>query len=169
MAPLSGDHSGSGSDFNDVEIRILRRGDHDILNRVAEGVFDNSIDNRLSEEFLGDPRHHLAVAIDGRFVVGIASAVHYVHPDKSPQLWINEVGVAPSHRGRGFGKRLMTALLEVGRHLGCSEAWVLTDRQNHSACRLYESIGCVKPPAPAMFTFQLSANNAESPIAQVRK
>jgi hypothetical protein len=34
------------------------------------------------------------MATAGDTVVGFASAVHYVHPDKAPELWINEVGVA---------------------------------------------------------------------------
>ena len=55
-------------------------------------------------EFLADSRHHLAVAVDEGRVVGMASAVHYVHPDKPPELWINEVGVAPTHRGLGIGR-----------------------------------------------------------------
>jgi hypothetical protein len=53
---------------------------------VAAEVFDNPIDADLTAEFLGDARHHLAVAIDDGLVVGFASAIHYVHPDKPPQL-----------------------------------------------------------------------------------
>jgi hypothetical protein len=53
----------------------------------------------LTPQFLSDPRHHLAVAIDEGWVVGMASAVHYVHPDKAPQLFINEVAVTPPYQG----------------------------------------------------------------------
>jgi len=111
---------------------------------VAADVFDNPIDPALTEEFLSDPRHHIAVAIDDGLVVGFASAVHYVHPDKRPQLWVNEVGVAPSHRQRGLGKALMSALFDVGRGLNCTEAWVLTDRTNLAAMALYTSVGGVE-------------------------
>ena len=31
--------------------------------------------------------------MDEEQIVGFASAVHYVHPDKPPELWINEMGV----------------------------------------------------------------------------
>ena len=33
--------------------------------------------------------------------------VHYVHPDKAPELWVNEVSIAPAYRGRGLGKAVM--------------------------------------------------------------
>ena len=106
--------------------------------------------------YLEDSRHHLAVAVDEGHVVGFASAVHYVHPDKDAELWINEVGVAPGHRSLGLGKELLRALLDLGRDLGCREAWVLTERENTAARRLFESLGGLEPPdEPVMFLFVL--------------
>jgi aminoglycoside 6'-N-acetyltransferase I len=125
----------------DIEIRLLRAGDLEVLERTADGVFDAPVQDRLASEFLADTRHHLAVAIDGGVVVGMASAVDYVHPDKAAQLWINEVGVAPTHRRRGIGRLLLDALLEHGRVLGCTEAWLGTEEDNVAARRLYESAG----------------------------
>jgi aminoglycoside 6'-N-acetyltransferase I len=139
-----------------VEIHILRRGDEARLEAVAADVFDRGIDAKLTAEFLADPRHHLVVAIDGGVIVGFASAVDYVHPDKPTELWINEVGVAESHRGRGIGKRIMAAMLEVARQLGCREAWVLTDRANEPAMRLYAAAGGTAAPRDqVMFTFRV--------------
>src|SRR5688572_15383739 len=149
-----------------VEIRILAAGDAGVLARVAPEVFDRGIDMARTVEFLADPRHHLAVAIedaadvgdagDPKLVVGFASAVHYIHPDKPPELWINEVGVAATHRKRGVGRQLLAALLELGRTLGCGEAWVLTDRSNLAAMRLYASLTGAEPPRDqVMFTFKL--------------
>jgi hypothetical protein len=57
----------------DIEIKVLRQGDEGILMNVAAGVFDNPIDAELTREFLEDPRHHIAVAIDDGLVVGFAS------------------------------------------------------------------------------------------------
>lgn len=124
-----------------IEIKILQAGDELVLLNVAEDLFDNPIDPALTQEFLADSRHHLAVAIDHGLVVAFASAVHYVHPDKPPQLWINEVAVAPTHRRRGLGKAVLKALFEVGRANRCTEAWVLTDSLNPAAMALYKSVG----------------------------
>ena len=138
-----------------VEIRILAAGDAAVLENVAADVFDRGVDAARTAEFLADPRHHLAVAIDeAGVVVGFASAVHYIHPDKPPELWINEVGVAASHRNRGVGKRLLAALFERARTLGCGEAWVLTDRANERAVRLYQSLGGAARDQ-VMFSFKL--------------
>src|SRR5713226_5591377 len=119
-----------------IEVRVLHRGDEPLLMRVAPGVFDNAVDVENTANFLRDPRHHLAVAVEEDVVVGFCSAVDYIHPDKRPELWINEVGVAPAHRNRGVATKLLRALLEVARNAGCRHAWVLTDRSNLPAMRL---------------------------------
>ncbi len=124
-----------------LEYRMLGSGDGAVLDRVADDVFDNAIQPALAREFVDDERHHLTVAIDDGIVVGFASGVHYVHPDKPPELWINEVGVASTHLRRGLAQTLLRILLEAGRTLGCTQAWVLTDRDNTAAMRLYESVG----------------------------
>ena len=139
-----------------LETRILDSSNQALLANVAPGVFDNPLDPGLVTEFLSDHRHHLAVAIDGSQVIGFASGVHYVHPDKPSELWINEVGVASDHQGRGVGKAVVRALLEHARSLGCEEAWVLTDNTNTAAMRLYASVGGQPGPVPSvMFTFTL--------------
>ena len=125
------------------EVRLLGPDDAAVLDRVAEGVFDRPVQPRWRDEFLADPRHHLVVARERDLVVGFASAVHHVHPDKGPELWINEVGVAPSHQQRGIGRQLVTLLLAHARTLGCREAWVLTEDDNMPARRLYQASGGV--------------------------
>jgi ribosomal protein S18 acetylase RimI-like enzyme len=145
-----------------VEIRMLGPEDEALLTQVADDVFDHAVNPALGAEFLHDPRHHLAVAIDDGTIVGFASGVHYVHPDKPAELWINEVGVAPSHQRRGLGRALLHAVFAHGRALGCREAWVLTSQANGPAIRLYESAGgrdLADPPV--MFTFRLDAEESE--------
>ena len=145
------------------EIRILQPGDQTAFDDIVPEVFDNALDPRLVAEFLSDARHHIAVAHDSGQMVGFASGVHYVHPDKPPELWINEVGVAPSHQGRGIGKAVLRALLQHGERLGCREAWVLTDRSNNAAMRLYASEGGHEGPHDqVMFTFFLDPNDSQS-------
>ena len=137
-------------------IRVLGPEDAAVLDRMATDVFDTPVDPRQTAEFLADPRHHLAVAPDGDVVVGIASGVCYVHADRPPELWVNEVGVAPAHGGLGIGRRLLEALLERGRSLGCRQAWVGTGATNTPARRLYAAAGGVESPeAFVMVEFDL--------------
>ena len=122
-------------------IKVLTASDISLLLNAADGVFDNPVDEQLAREFLGDPRHHIVVAISDDIVIGFASAIHYVHPDKQPELWIDEVGVAPQYQNKGVGKAIMGEMLQLGKQLGCINAWVLTDRSNDAANALYRSVG----------------------------
>ena len=148
-------------DASTVDVVMLGPGDESVLGRVAADVFDLPVQEDLAAEFLADPRHHIAVAIDGETVVGFASAVHYLHPDKPAELWINEVGVAATHRRRGLARRIVRALLERGRELGCREAWVLADRDNEPALRLYGSVGGLRAREDVtLFTFRIGERRA---------
>jgi ribosomal protein S18 acetylase RimI-like enzyme len=142
-------------------IRLLTATDAEVLAHVAPDVFDGPVDARWTREFLSDARHHLLVAVVDGLVVGMVSAVDYVHPDKAPQLWINEVGVAPSHQRRGVGRRLLDAMLAHGRSIGCTEAWLGTEETNVPARRLYESAGSSAEPF-VRYSFPLDDGEAAS-------
>jgi ribosomal protein S18 acetylase RimI-like enzyme len=138
------------------EIRILTTADAPLFARIADGVFDHAVQQRLLTEFLADPRHSLSVAIVDGQIVGMASGVRYVHPDKPSELWINEVGVAPDYQRRGFAKRIVAELLAEGRRQGCREAWVLTDYDNVAARATYKAAGGADHPTPQlMVSFRL--------------
>ncbi len=134
--------------------RLLGPGDAAVLDSVVEGVFDNPINPQWRAEFFAEPQRHLAVALDGDLVVGMASAVHYVHSDKPPELWVNEVGVAPSYRGGGIGRALLEALFQRGKDLRCAEAWLGTEPENAATRRLYLAAEGKEEPM-VMFTFRL--------------
>lgn len=133
-----------------LAVRVLDAAERSVLDAVAPDVFDDPVHAEWSREFFADPRHHLAVALDDGVVVGMASGVHYVHPDKPPELWINEVGVAPTHRRIGLATKLVHALLVHGRTLGCRQAWVAADASNGPARRLYEHAGGRAEAEPAV-------------------
>jgi len=141
----------------DFQTRILGPDDSSLLEHLAPGVFDDPLDAKATAQFLSDPRHHVAVVTDGELVVGAATSVHYLHPDKpAPEMWINELGVAPTHRRQGLGKALLDTLLAAARKEGCREAWIVTDPANAAAMRLYRhASGKEAAQNQVMFTFRL--------------
>jgi len=143
-------------------ISMLGPGDERVLERVAPDVFDRLVSPALAAEFLADPCHHLAVATEEDLVVGFASGVTYLHPDKPLELWINEVGVSSSYRREGLGGRLLEAMLNRGRELGCREAWLLAERTNEAALTLYRAIGAAESASEVvMFSFDIARSAAD--------
>ncbi|MEZ4606616.1 MAG: GNAT family N-acetyltransferase [Deinococcales bacterium] len=141
---------------DDINILILKPEDETLLEKTIPEVFDHALSQRWSAEFLADDRHHLAVALVGEALVGMASALHYVHPDKAPQMWINEVGVAPDYRRRGIAKKLLQCLLAHAKDLGCTEAWLLTEEENGAARALYHSLKGQELEKPIYINFDLT-------------
>ena len=135
-------------------IRMLGSHEAHVLANLSPDVFDKPINPEWCAEFFADPRHHLAVALDGDLVVGMASGVHYLHPDKAPQLFINEVAVASTHARQGIGRKLVSTLVEHGRTVGADEAWVLTSPTNEAAKRMYRAAGAIShEELNVMFTY----------------
>lgn len=144
-----------------VQVRLLSATDIAVLDRVEPDVFDYPVQRALAEQYFATPGNLLAVATLSDVVVGMASAIAYVHPDKPLQLFINEVGVSRRVRGQGVGKRLVRALLEQGRMIGCSEAWVATEVNNEAARALYSSLaGAEDQDLAVVYTWQLASHRA---------
>ena len=125
----------------DVEIRQVGPGDAAIFDRVADGVFDEPINPDRLAAYLAEPGHYLVVAMHRDAVVGQVAAVVHKHPDKAAELYLDDVGVAPEFHRRGIARRMVEAMMAIGRELGCEEVWVGTEHDNVPARRLYESFG----------------------------
>jgi ribosomal protein S18 acetylase RimI-like enzyme len=138
-----------------IEIRRLGADDVAAFDRVAEGVFDHAIDHAGLAAYLATPGHHFIAAFADGEMVGQLAAVLHRHPDRRPtELYIDELGVAPSFQRRGIAARLLETAFVFGRELGCSEAWVGTEPDNLPARMLYQRRSLPAEPF-TMYVFRL--------------
>ena len=142
------------------QFRIVRLTDdtRSSLDRIADGVFDGPVRADYLGAFLSDPSHHMVLAIVGNEVVGMASAVIYLHPDKPANMWVNEVGVGDNFRRQGIGRALVSAVVELAQDLGCSEAWLGTEADNAPALALYRSFANVSEEQGSYFTWETNSD-----------
>jgi ribosomal protein S18 acetylase RimI-like enzyme len=124
-----------------IAIRLAGIDDFDAIVAAGDRVFDHPVNARRAKEFLSDPRHHMMLAFEGPRIVGMASAFHYVHPDKNPQMFVNEVGVLEGYRNRGIGRALVRRLCKHAGSLGCMCAWIATEESNISARKAFVAAG----------------------------
>ena len=134
-----------------IEIRRLGPDDAARLGRVAEGVFDHPVRADRTAAFLACPSHLMVVALADGLVVGMGSAVVYLHPDKPPQMWINEIGTGDAWRRRGIATRVLRALLAEATARGCDYAWLGTEEDNASARALYRRAGAREVPGLVLY------------------
>lgn len=136
-----------------AEILRLTPDTASLLDHIAEDVFDEAIVPKRLSAYLAEPGHLMFVAVVGGEVVGQIAGVVHRHPDQASELYIDNLGVAEAHRRQGIARRLMEALLDLGRALGCEEAWVATEPDNEPARTLYAAHAEVE--AVAMYAFDL--------------
>ena len=117
-----------------------------LLERVAADVFDGPLEPERLSVFLADGRHILIFAVADGLVVGQASGMEYLHPDKPPQFFFNEVGVSPDWSSRGIGRQLSAGLINEARRRGCESIWLATAVDNTPAHRCFEAVPEGEPP-----------------------
>src|SRR5690606_39969414 len=102
-----------------VTLHVVTAENVHLLDRVAPGVFDHEVRPELLSEFLANPMNHIVVAVSGGTVVGMATGISYVHPDKPLQLLVNEGGAADAYRRQGTRRRRGDRLLAPRARTGC--------------------------------------------------
>ena len=125
----------------DIKIRLATLNDLEAIIKVGDKLFDHAIKKERAIEFFEDTRHHLVLAFFDTEVIGMASGFHYVHPDKDPSLFMNEVGVLDAFQNQGIGRALVKFLWEHAKTLGCKEAWIGTEKSNVAAQKCYQAAG----------------------------
>lgn len=123
-----------------MEIRRITRFE-DV--EAASLLFDASPRHEATRRFLADERHHLLIAYVEGVPAGMTTGVEMTHPDKGTEMFLYELGVADSFRGRGIGQALVSALASLARERDCYGMWVLTDHDNAAALATYSHTGGV--------------------------
>lgn len=137
-----------------VSLKRMQPGDDLDFADVDPDVFDEPIHPERLEAYLAEPNHLMILAFDAGRVVGQCAAVIHRHPDKVTELYIDEVGTASTHLRQGIATRLVEAMFQWGRELGCREAWLGTELDNVEANGLYRKLGG-KPEHMHYYEFRL--------------
>jgi GNAT superfamily N-acetyltransferase len=97
-------------------------------------------------ELLADPHHLLLV---GELEAGLvataqASWLRYLMYDGGLVCHLESVRVAPPHRGKGLGQRLVSTIIELARDRGCARLQLSTNAARADARRFYRRLGFVE-------------------------
>jgi ribosomal protein S18 acetylase RimI-like enzyme len=139
-------------------VKVLRLGPGDTARLLAaRELFDRPPTEESARAYLADDRNVVFLAVDGPRPIGFVRGTSLRQLGSGrPQMFLYEIGVIASHRRRGVGKSLVSALLEHCRAQGYEEMFVLTDPANTAAVSLYRSTGATtETPADRMFVYRL--------------
>jgi aminoglycoside 6'-N-acetyltransferase I len=138
-----------------IEIVRLVPENASLLDRVADEVFDEPVDPARLAAYASAPGHFMLLAVAEGTVVGQCAAVLHRHPDKMTELYIDEVGVAAAFQRQGIARRMLDAMLAIGRAEGAGEAWVGTEPDNVAARRLYDSFAPKEVGPFVMYLYEI--------------
>lgn len=126
-----------------------------MLDRVADGVFDDAVDPARLWAFLATRVNDLVVALDRGTVIGFAYGTVQMRPDKPTEFFINEVSVHEKYRRQGVGRRLIERLRMNAAERGCEGVWVLTEGDNPEARAFYQALGGSEKPGVVMYDWDV--------------
>lgn len=106
---------------------------------MAEGM---PYDPRAIQTFLSKKGNYgFVVLVDGK-IIGLAYAYELVRMDKTaPMLYVHSVGLLPAYQNKGLGTRLMAYITAYAKEHGFSECFVIADKGNAPACKVYQTVG----------------------------
>lgn len=105
--------------------------------RLPQEVLDNLIPGLQKH-----PTTLIFLALDEQAPVGAAICfVGFSTFSARPLINIHDLSVIASHRGRKIGRRLLEAVEEKARHLGCCKVTLEVREDNGSAETLYRKMG----------------------------
>jgi ribosomal protein S18 acetylase RimI-like enzyme len=74
--------------------------------------------------------------------VGVAVIrIHQSLWSTAQEAYLAELYVSPNHRGRGYGRELITEAVRVARERNVTYAFLITSEDDRRAQRLYEAAG----------------------------
>ncbi len=120
-----------------ISIHQVTSANASLLSHVDPDVFDHAIRPALLAAYLADPLHAMFVAVDDGLVVGQVRGSVHLQPDRASDLYIDNLGTAPSHQRRGIAAAMIGAMLDWGKAKGCTYAWVATETDNDGAKGFY--------------------------------
>ena len=136
-------------------LQRMQPGDETLFQRIAPDVFDEPVHPDRLHDYLRSPGHIMVLAFEGDLVVGQCAGVLHRHPDKTTELYIDEVGTASTHLRMGIATLMMDELFTWGRELGCKEAWLGTETDNEPAKALYRRYRPTEDETIQYFLFEL--------------
>ena len=118
-------------------IRQMTEHDLDVIVQIEEACFTDPWSKQGFIDSLHETSAHLLVIEDeSEGIVGYACLYQVVDEGE-----IVNVAIDPKHRQKGYGAKLVDALIQLGRELGAERFFLEVRKSNEAGQALYGSLG----------------------------
>ena len=124
-----------------MEIKVLDENDIELLKDILEEDSNMlfNVDNIRS--FMHSPNTYGFVVKNDNKVIGFAYGHGLTRPDGKIMFYLHDIGLLKEHRDKGIGSQFMKFIFEFAKNNNFSEVFLITDRGNPRACRVFEKTG----------------------------
>lgn len=125
--------------------RFLSELDEETCRNYSHFGYQLTCPSSIAAKVLNDVADHMTdgyVALKDSDVVGFGHLDRFEKKEKRHVVKLGIV-IAPGHRGKGVGRKLMEAIIDRARQAGVKKIWLATYANNTRALRLYRSLGFV--------------------------
>ena len=123
---------------NEIQCELLTKENSKIMKTVMEEL---DIDPLRLRDFLEQPQNLAFIAKCNNEVTAFIYGYSLMSLNSNPQLFIYSVEVVSKFQNMGIGSKLFQYVVDYSRENGFSECYVITDKGNKRACRIYEKAG----------------------------
>ncbi len=95
-------------------------------------VLRNFIDNESDYGFVAK--------LDNK-IIGFAYGYILLRPDGKKDFYLHAIDIMVEYQGQGYGTEFMNYIKEKVKVIGCRKMFLITNRNNISACKCYEKAG----------------------------
>lgn len=124
----------------EVLFRQLEEGDIQVMGPMIEDDGMEYCPEHL-RRFFRSPNTCAFGAFADKELIGMAYCYFLPRLDGKTMFFLYSIGLLPQWQNQGIGSRFMDWLSDYGKGAGCSELFVITDKGNPRACRIYEKAG----------------------------
>ena len=129
---------------NEVCCELLTMENFDLLFTALDKLDESdelAINKERLKDFLTYSQNLAFIAKYRDEVCGFIYGYSLMSLDSAPQLFIYSVDVISRFQNNGIGSKLFQYVVDYSRENGYSECFVITDKGNKRACRVYEKAG----------------------------
>jgi len=130
--------------INDVDCEPLTNENSSLLYEALDKLDDADeleIDKLQLAEFLGQPQNLAFIAKYHDEACALIYGYTLMSLNSPPQLFIYSVDVIHRFQNNGIGSKLFQYVVDYSKENGYSECFVITDKGNKRACRIYKKAG----------------------------
>lgn len=98
--------------------------------------------DKNARQFLSNPMNWIVACIQDEKIIGFTYGYELNRLDnKGNMVYIHEVSVLPDCQRQGIGSEILNTIKKICKLAGISRFFLITQKHNDAACKLYEKAG----------------------------